>query len=64
MSLLFDILNNWIFLIQIKQPFDINTLLHPNTKWNYTGYSIIKYSVKDYQLMDDTDLDEQFAIIF
>ena len=37
MSLLFAILSNRIFLIQMKHPFDINRLLHPNViRWNST----------------------------
>ena len=47
MSLLFAILTNRTFLMQMKFPFDINRLLHPNTiKWNYTGYMNIKKVIK------------------
>ena len=47
MSLLFAILSNRTFLIQISHPFDINRLLHPNAvKWNYTGYRNMKNMIK------------------
>ena len=54
MSLLFAILSNRTFLIQMTHPFDINQLLHPNAiKWNYTGYKNMKKMIKkDFKLMD------------
>ena len=61
MSLLFAILSNRTFLIQMKRRFDINRLLHPNAiKWNDTGYLNTKYIVKDFQLMDDTGLEKNW----
>ena len=36
-ALMLAILSNRILLIEMKYPFDINTLLHPNAiQWNYT----------------------------
>ena len=58
MSLLFAILSNRTFLIQMNFPFDINQLLHPNAiQWNYTGYKNMKNMVKkDFNLMDAENL--------
>ena len=54
MSLLFAILSNRTFLIQMSHPFDINQLLHPNAiQWNYTGYRNIKHVIKKYFNMID-----------
>ena len=47
MSLLFAILSNRTFLIEMNHPLDINRLLHPNAvKWNYTGYRNLKNITK------------------
>ena len=44
--LLFAILSNRTFLIEMNHPLDINRLLHPNAiKWNYTGYRNINNMV-------------------
>ena len=63
MSLLFAILSNRIFLIQMKHPFDINRLLHPNViKWNSTEYVDIKnYIYKDFRVMDKSGLDKNWV---
>ena len=63
MSLLFAILSNRIFLIQMKHPFDINRLLHPNViKWNSTEYVDIKNCIyKDFRLIDKLGLDKNWA---
>ena len=45
----------------MKQPFDINRLLHPNAiKWNHTGYLNTEYRVKDVQLMDNSGLEKNW----
>ena len=63
MSLLFAILSNRTFLIQMSHPFDINRLLHPNAiKWNYTGYRNIKQMTKkDFNLIDAGRLKRNWA---
>ena len=55
MSLLFAILSNRTFLIEMNYPIDINRLLHPNAiKWNYTGYRNLKnLTKKDFHLLSD-----------
>ena len=61
MSLLFAILSKRIFLIQMKNPFDINILLHPNAiKWNYTGYLNTAHNTKYFELMDNSGLDKNW----
>ena len=63
MSLLFAILSNRIFLIQMKYPFDINKLLHPNViKWNSIEYTGIKHFInKEFRLIDKSGLDRNWA---
>ena len=63
MSLLFAILSNRIFLIQMKHPFDINKLLHPNViKWNSIEYTGIKNFInKEFRLIDKSGLDRNWA---
>ena len=63
MSLLFAILSNRTFLIQMNHPFDINRLLHPNAiKWNYAGYMKIKNKIKkDFNLIDYPALEQKWA---
>ena len=62
MSLLFAILSNRTFLIQMNFPFDINQLLHPNAiQWNYTGYESMKNMIKkDFNLMDAENLENNW----
>ena len=62
MSLLFAILSNRIFLIQMNYPFDINKLLHPNViEWNSIKYRDIKNSItKDFYLIDKSGLDKNW----
>ena len=64
MSLLFAILSNRTFLIQMNHPFDINRLLHPNAiKWNYTGYRNMKNMIKkDFNLMDNPSLKQNWTL--
>ena len=63
MSLLFAILSDRIFLIQMKHPFDISKLLHPNViQWNSTVYTDIKNSTnKNFWLIDKSRLDRNWA---
>ena len=50
---------NRIFLIQIKNPFEINILLYPNSiKWNYTVYLNTARNTKYFELMDNSSLDK------
>jgi len=58
-ALMFAILSNRTFLIQMNYPFDINRLLHPNViKWNYTGHMHIKHRTrKTFDLIDKSGLD-------
>ena len=62
MSLLFAILSNRTFLIQMRHPFDINRLLHPNAiRWNYTGYRNMKNMIKkDFNLIDGPALKQNW----
>ena len=62
MSLLFAILSNRTFLIQMNHPFDINRLLHPNAiEWNYTGYMNTKNMIKkDFPLIDNPALKQKW----
>ena len=58
MSLLFAILSNRTFLIEMNHPLDINRLLHPNAiKWNYTGYRNINNMIKkEFSMIDSPPL--------
>ena len=62
MSLLFAILSNRTFLIEMNHPLDINRLLHPNAvKWNYTGYRNLKNLVKrDFNLYNNNNLKQNW----
>ena len=64
MSLLFAILSNRTFLIQMSHPFDINQLLHPNAiQWNYTGYRNMKNVIKkDFNLVDAGNLKNNWLL--
>jgi len=63
MSLLFAILSNRTLLIQMKGPFDIERLLHPNViKWNQTDWMNINNSTKrDFNLINKPALDANWA---
>ena len=55
-ALMFAILSNRTLLIEMKYPFNINTLLHPNViQWNYTLTN--KANSQHYILQDEHNLD-------
>jgi len=55
-ALTFAILSNRTLLIEMKYPFNINTLLHPNViQWNYTLTN--KANSQHYILQDEHNLD-------
>ena len=57
-ALMFAILSNRTLLIEMKYPFDINILLHPNAiQWNYTP---IKANIQHFTLQDNYNLDRHW----
>ena len=59
-ALMFAILSNRTLLIEMKYPFDINALLHPNAiQWNYTPTN--KANSQHYILQDEYNLDRYWS---